>query len=93
MQKRFFFGKRFFDDFENKLALEKALQEGLNPKEIAVKFNISHQLIRDELYKGIPDEVDYIRRRYTSYSAKLSRKKDLAQLLEFAEQFKREIEE
>lgn len=87
------FGKKFFDSFENKIALKKALNEGFSPRQIAIKFGISHQLVRDELYKGIENEKDFLMRRYDNYSPRQSRQQDINKILLLAEQFKHELEQ
>ena len=94
----FSFGKKYFDDFNNKKTLEENLKEGRNPREIAVLLGISHQTVRDELFKGIEDETDFLKRRYSMYSAKYSRQQDITKVMAIkvmaiVEQFKQEMSE
>lgn len=85
------FGKKYFDSFENKQTLENYLKAGLSANQIASELGISHQTVREEIYKGMLDEVDFLKRRYDKYSARYSRKKDIQKVQLVLEQLLEEL--
>ncbi len=85
------FGGKLFDDFDKKLQLENMLKQGYAPRQIAITFGCSHQVVRDEICKGIENEIDFLKRQYEVYSAGFSRQQDIKKIMLLVEQFEQEL--